>query len=158
MHSVLHCVRWLCHFWLFGVGAFLSGPTYDACVVGRHVKVTGDMDRLVPLGTYVHVDEGKVYSNERFLAEYLGRSDAEDEKLVTINDELGCYKIGYIDRISRIGLPNNASAIVWERHYADVYGRDDDEIDDCASHPDGFDQLYYDIVIIGSSGVYCYDA
>jgi hypothetical protein len=156
-HAVLHCVRWLCHFWLFSVGALLSGPTYDTHVVGCHVKVTGDMDHLVPLGTYVHVDKGKVYSNERFLAEYLDGIDADDEKSVAINSELGRYEIGHIDRFIYNNLPDKFSAIVWGRNYADVYGRDDDEIDDDASYPDGFDQLFYDIVILGSSGVYHYD-
>ena len=37
-HAFLHCARWLCHLRLFGVGAILSGPMYDAQIIGRHVK------------------------------------------------------------------------------------------------------------------------
>ena len=151
----LHFARWLCHYRLFGVGAIVSGPTYDAQFIGHHVKVCGDADYLVPKGTYVHVEDGQVYSNERFLAEYLTGSDAKDEDSIVMSGEMGRYEIGKID--TNVKLPNNHSAIIWGMYYADVYGCDDDEIDDDASYPDGFDRLFCDIVILGSSGVYHYD-
>jgi hypothetical protein len=154
---VVIIARWLCHLWLFGVGAILSGPTYDAQVIGCHVKVYGNADYLVPNGTYVHVEKGKVYSNECFLAEFLAGSDAEDEDSVIMNGELGRYVIGHIDMFIYDKLPNNHSAIIWGRYYADNAGRDEDEIDDDASYPDRFDRLFYDIVILGSSGVYHYN-
>jgi len=153
-HAFLHFARWLCHLQLFGVGAIVSGPTY-AEFIGHHVKVYGSVYYLVPIGTYVHVENGKVYSNERFLAEFLTGSDAEDEDSVVMNGELGRYKIGEID--TDVELPNNTSAIIWGRYYADNAGRDEDEIDDDASYPDGFDRLFYNIVILGSSGVYHYN-
>ena len=54
---------WKAHYQLFRVCAYVSGADFPADYVCSHHKVLGDIQTQVKIGTYVHVDDGVVYSD-----------------------------------------------------------------------------------------------
>jgi len=65
-----------------------------------------------------------------------------DETSVVIGGELGVHSIRRLEGYCRYG--EQFSAIVWGKSNVRDNGMDDDK-------------LYYDIVVLGSSRVFCYD-
>ena len=136
--------------WLYVIGASISGDGINARRVGRHHWVLGCADIQVGLGTYVHVEDKVVYS-QGCHARYADDGNANppgvpvgvrDETSVAIGGELGVHSIGRLEGYCQYG--EQFSAIVWGKSNVRDNGMDGDD-------------LYYDIVVLGSSRVFRYD-
>jgi hypothetical protein len=142
---------WKAHFQLFCVGAYVSGADFPANYVGCHRQVDGDLQTQVKFGTYVHVDGGVVYSNG-----CMPRIDG-----IEYDDDVPYGRRGGIIEVRRLvgrvdPRCSKFSAIVWGKSYDRASGLDDDEY---VSDGETYDHhlLHYDLVILGSSGVFLYD-
>ena len=147
----LHHELWKAHYQLFCVGAYVSGADFPADYVGSHHKVLGDIQTQVKIGTYVHVDDGIVYSNG-----CMPRcDDIEYDDDVPYGRRDGIIEIGQLDdrvdpRCSKF------SAIVCGKSYDRASGLDDYEyVDNCKTYD--HHHLHYHLVILGSSSVFCYN-
>ena len=63
VHFTVPLARWDAHYWLFSIGAYISGTNINVDIVGCHARVIGSTEIQLRVGTYVHV-EGRIVSSQ----------------------------------------------------------------------------------------------